>query len=132
MQHHNSAALKIAHFLEGHPDIAGVNYPGLESSPSYKRAKESFAGFGGMLSFELKENAPEKVERFLAALRYPLVAASLGGVESLVIQPSRSSHLGMKPEERQASGITDGLIRYSVGLEDPQDLIDDLSRALKI
>ncbi len=132
MQHHNMAAIKVAHFLEGHPDIAKVNYPGLESSSSHTRAREFFAGFGGMLSFELKGGEdPSKVDRFLKSLKYPLVAASLGGVESLVIQPAKSSHLGMKPGDRQLAGIGDGLIRYSVGLEDPQDLIDDLNRALK-
>jgi cystathionine beta-lyase/cystathionine gamma-synthase len=130
MQHHNMAALKVARHLSEHRAIRSVNYPGLESSPSHPRAKEYFSGFGGMLSFELKDL--EKTEKFLSALKYPLVAASLGGVESLVILPARSSHLGMKPEDRRAAGIGDGLIRYSVGIEDPVDLIADLDLALNI
>lgn len=128
MQHHNMAALKIARHLEEHAAIKNVNYPGLESSPSHQLAKEHFQGFGGMLSFELKDAS--RTERFLEALKYPIKAASLGGVESLVILPAKSSHLGMKPKERQAAGISDGLIRYSVGIEDPLDLIADLDQAL--
>ena len=130
MQHHNMAAMKMARHLSEHSQVKSVNYSGLENSPSHSRAKEYFSGFGGMLSFELKD--PGKTEKVLNALKYPLVAASLGGVESLVILPARSSHLGMKPEERHAAGISDGLIRYSVGIEDPVDLIDDLDRALNI
>lgn len=130
MQHHNMAAMKIARHLAEHPAVKSVNYPGLESSPSHQRAREHFSGFGGMLSFELQD--ADKVDRFLPALKYPLVAASLGGVESLVILPSKSSHLGMPAEDRRAAGISDGLIRYSVGIEDPLDLIADLDQALKV
>lgn len=130
MQHHNTAALRIARHLSEHRAIRSVNYPGLESSSSHARAKEYFSGFGGMLSFELKD--VEKTASFLNALKYPLLAASLGGVESLVILPARSSHLGMTPEERHAAGIGEGLIRYSVGIEDPVDLIADLDQALNI
>lgn len=130
MQHHNVAAMKIARHLEEHKAIKSVHYPGLEGSPSHQLAKEHFTGFGGMLSFELRDGA--KTEKFMAALKYPLVAASLGGVESLVILPAKSSHLGMKPEERRAAGIPDGLIRYSVGIEDPLDLIADLDQALNV
>ncbi len=127
MHHHNASALKIAHYLASHPGVARVNFPGLETSPSYASARKHLKGFGGMLSFELKD---KEAESFLRALKLPLVAASLGGVESLVIQPAKSSHLGLGAAERAKVGISDALIRYSVGLEDADDLISDIDKAL--
>ena len=127
MQRHNSSGLKLARFLDSHPAVARVNYPGLANSPSHSRAKEYFSGFGGMLSFELKS---QDSANFLSRLKLPLVAASLGGVESLVIQPAKSSHLALGPEARAQAGISDSLIRYSVGLEDPEDLMADLDQSL--
>lgn len=127
MRQHNESAMAIAKFLSQHPRVAHVNYPGLENSPSHARARKYLSGFGGMLSFELKNG---EVVHFLKRLKYPLIAASLGGVESLVIQPARSSHAAMPPDERAKAGIREGLIRYSVGIEDPEDLIADLNQAL--
>lgn len=127
MERHNSSGLMIARHLAAHPAIAKVSYPGLESSPSFARAKKYLAGFGGMLSFELKDLSPDT---FLNRLKLPLVAASLGGVESLVIQPAKSSHLSLGAAERTKVGISDALIRYSVGLEDPKELIHDIEGAL--
>ena len=118
----------LARFLSAHPKIACVNYPGLETSPAHARARKYFSGYGGMLSFELKSKAPEK---FLKRLKLPLIAASLGGVESLVIQPAKSSHLALGPEERAKAGISDSLIRYSAGLEEPDDLIRDIEESLE-
>jgi len=127
MQQHNSSGLRIAHFLAEHPKIKVVHFPGLPGSPSFGRAQRHFKGCGGMLSFELKEG---EAGEFIRRLKIPIVAASLGGVESLLIQPSKSSHLGLGAEERAKAGISDALIRYSVGIEDPDDLISDLTQAL--
>jgi cystathionine beta-lyase/cystathionine gamma-synthase len=126
----NESALRIARFLEGHPAVTGVNYPGLESHPHHARARTLFDGFGGMVSFELKGGV-EAAERFLARLTLPAVAPSLGGVESLVTRPATTSHAGLTPAERAALGISDGLIRLSVGIEAPEDLIADLEQALE-
>lgn len=128
MERHNASGLRLARFLADHPAIARVNYPGLENSPAHARAKKYFSGFGGMLSFELKSKNPDL---FLKRLKLPLIAASLGGVESLVIQPAKSSHLALGPEAREQAGISDNLIRYSVGLEDVDDLIRDIELSLE-
>lgn len=129
VEHQNKSAAEIARFLSQHKRVQQVNYPGLESSPSYARAKEYFSGFGGMLSFELAGGA-DAVERFLSKARLPIVAASLGGVESLFSQPARTSHALLTPAERAKVGISETLIRMSVGLEDTGDLIQDLDQAL--
>lgn len=125
----NVSALRIANFLETHPKVARVNYPGLESHPQHARAKRLFEGYGGMLSFELVGGVDEARE-FLGRITLPAHAASLGGVESLMVRPAAATHGGVSPEERARSGITDSLIRFSVGLEDPEDLIRDLDQAL--
>ncbi|MGE4131116.1 MAG: PLP-dependent aspartate aminotransferase family protein [Bdellovibrionales bacterium] len=127
VERQNATALELAHFLSQAPQVKSVNYPGLETSSSYGNAKRYFSGFGGMLSFELQS---PQVEDFLKSLKIPLYAASLGGVESLVIQPARSSHLSLTPAERERAGISEGLIRFSVGLESAKDLIEDLRSAL--
>ena len=124
----NETAMNLARFLEGHPSVRGVNYPGLSSSPSHLFASRYFSGFGGMLSFYLEDAA--SAERFLSRLTLPVHAASLGGVESLVVRPSRSSHLGLEEEVRNQLGITDDLIRVSVGIEDAEELIADFEQAL--
>ncbi len=126
----NESAGRIARFLEAHDRVARVSYPGLESHPHHHRARELFAGFGGMLSFELKGGS-EAAKRFLDKLTLPLVAPSLGGVESLVTQPSKTSHAGLSLDDRKRLGISDGLIRFSVGLEATEDLMEDLDRALR-
>lgn len=123
------SALKIARFLEGHDAVSGVNYPGLESHPRHRRARDLFDGFGGMLSFELTGGA-QAAERFLQRVTLPAVAPSLGGVETLITIPATTSHAGLDAEARRRLGISDGLIRLSVGLEAADDLIEDFTAAL--
>ncbi len=126
----NQGALELATFLEGHPAVAMVSYPGLRRHPDHDYAKGLFSGFGGMLSIELKGGI-DAAERMLASLVLPAVAPSLGGVESLVTRPSTTSHSGMSPEDRARQGISDGLVRISCGIENAQDLIDDFRQALE-
>jgi len=129
MRYQNESALKIAQFLEDHPEVGAVNYPGLESHPRHQRARELFDGFSGMLSFELKKGI-KAAEQFLEHITIPIVAPSLGGVETLITRPAATSHSGMSREDRLALGITDGLIRLSVGIEATEDLIEDFDQAL--
>jgi cystathionine beta-lyase/cystathionine gamma-synthase len=129
VRHQCASAGRIAEALEAHPAVKTVHYPGLHGHPQHERAARLLDGFGGMLSFEL-EGGVESAERFLAALRLPAVAASLGGAESLIVRPAAAVHSGLTPEERARSGIGDGLIRFSVGLEGSDDLLDDLTVAL--
>ncbi len=129
MRHQNESALAIARFLESHAAVAKVVYPGLESHAQHALAARLFAGYGGMLSFELHGGA-EAADRLLARLRLPMSAPSLGGVESLITRPATTSHVGVSPEVRREQGISDGLIRFSIGLEGTEDLIDDLDGAL--
>ena len=107
-----------------------VNYPGLEAHPQHAIARELFRGYGGMLSFELV-GAAGVADRFLDALRIPIAGPSLGGIETLVSIPARLSHLGLSPDERVRMGVSDGLIRLSVGIEAVEDLIADLGRSLE-
>jgi cystathionine beta-lyase/cystathionine gamma-synthase len=129
MKYQSESALKIARFLEGHPMTKKVNYPGLESHPQHERASELFDGFSGMLSFELKGEV-EVAERFIHKTTLPTEAPSLGGVETLITRPVTTSHSGMSPEDRQGLGISDNLIRLSVGIEATDDLIEDIKQAL--
>jgi cystathionine gamma-synthase len=126
----NESAMKIARFLEGHPGIERVFYPGLESHDHHEIARKQMRGFGGMLSFMLKENSFEAVRRFLPRLRYAHAAANLGAVETIVGPPATTSHVESTREERAAMGIPESLIRYSTGIEDTDDLIADLEQAL--
>ena len=128
VERQNETAMRLACYLAGRPEVRKVNYPGLEDDPSHPFAARLFSGFGGMLSFYA--DSAERAERFLDSVRIPLHAASLGGVESLVVRPSRSTHLGLDEESRQALGITDDLVRVSVGIEDADELIEDFGRAL--
>jgi len=130
MRHQNESALKIARFLEKHSAIAKVNYPGLESHPRHQRARELFDGFSGMLSFEMKDGLAA-AERFMKNTTLPIIAPSLGGIETLLTRPAITSHAGMSPQDRRQVGITDGLIRMSVGIEATEDIIEDFERALK-
>ena len=127
--HQASSAKRIAERLVNHPAVAHVNYPGLPDHLQHERARRLLASFGGMMSFELSGGL-EAAEEFLANLEIPVVAASLGGAESLIVRPAAAVHSGVSPEERTRSGITDSLVRFSVGLEGTDDLIEDLSRAL--
>lgn len=128
VRQHNENAAEMARFLRGHAAVARVNYPGLLDHPSHAVAAKQMRGFGGMLSFELHD--PGQVEHLLGGLRIILPALSLGGVESLICVPSRTSHRRLTSVERQRAGISDGLVRLSVGVEDVDDLIDDLDLAL--
>jgi len=125
----NANALALALALSKSPAVERVLYPGLASHAGHARAKELFRGFGGMLSFEPKGGLPA-AEAALRRLRIPLVAPSLGGVETLVILPSKSSHAGLAPDERRAMGIGDALVRVSVGIEAAEELIEDFEQAL--
>jgi cystathionine beta-lyase/cystathionine gamma-synthase len=130
MKHQNESALRIARFLEQHPAVERVNYPGLESHPAHERAKDLFDGFSGMLSFEVG-GGTEAAERFMSKTTLPIIAPSLGGIETLLTRPSTTSHSGLSPEERGSLGISDSLIRMSVGIEATEDLIEDFDRALR-
>ena len=127
----NQSALKIAKFFESHPKVERVNYPGLESSKYYSRAKELFEGCGGMISFELKRGL-KAAEKLISNLEIPVYAPSLGGVETLIILPTKTSHAGLTIEERKSAGISDGLVRLSVGIENTDDLVEDFTRALSV
>ena len=130
VEHQNASAVEIAEFLEEHAAVSRVHHPSLASHAQHDRAARLFEGFGGMLSFELAGGV-RTAEDFLGALTIPAVAASLGGAESLIVRPATASHGALSPEERAKSGITDGLIRFSVGLEGSSDLIADLEQALE-
>jgi methionine-gamma-lyase len=123
-------ALRIAKFLEKHPKIERVHYPGLKSHPDHQLAKKQMRGLGSMLAFDMKGGLPA-ARKFCDRTKLFLLAASLGGVESLVILPIYSSHLNMSKEELQRSGVQPGTVRMSIGLEDPQDLLDDIQHALR-
>jgi len=123
-------ALALARFLESHAAVSRVAYPGLESHPAHVRARSLFTGgFGGMFSFELRGGVDAAV-RFISTARIPVSAPSLGGVETLMTRPVTTSHAGLSPSERAAAGISDALIRVSVGIEDVRDLIEDFAQAL--
>jgi cystathionine gamma-lyase len=126
---HSENAAQVAEFLERHPRVASVNYPGLSSHPQHSLAKNQMRLPGGMLSAELKGGMPA-VRKFLGRLRVFSLAESLGGVESLVDHPATMTHLSVPAERRATLGITDGLVRFSVGVEDGSDLISDLRQAL--
>jgi cystathionine gamma-synthase len=129
MSAHEANAQTIAECLAAHPAVSKVNYPGLPSHPQHGLAKRQQKGFGAMLSFELKDRS--RVDSFMRALRWFTLAESLGGVESLVAHPASMTHASMTPEARANAGISDGLIRFSVGVEDLADLKADLEQALK-
>ena len=129
VERHNANALALARFLEGHPRVERVYYPGLESHPQHGLARAQMSGFTGMLSAELR-GGYEAAERFATSLRLASYAASLGGHETLVVHPSAMWGGYMTAEERREKGLSDSLVRISVGLEDEQDLIADFARAL--
>lgn len=125
----NESALKIARFLESDPHVTRVYYPGLESHEHHEIARKQMRGFGGVLSFAI-QGGFDAVKSFLPRLRYAHLAANLGAVETVVGPPSTTSHVESTKEERAASGIPEALIRYSVGIEDTEDLMADLRHAL--
>ena len=122
-------ALALARHLEAHPAVVRVRHPGLPSHPDHERATRLLNGYGAMLAFEVAGGG-EAADRFFSRVRLATHAPSLGGLETLVVSPARSSHVGLKPEEREALGITDALVRVSVGIESLPDLIADFDQAL--
>jgi len=131
VQRQNESAMLIATYLQNHPLVEHVNYPGLTSHPGHEVAKEQMnGGFGGMLSFAVKGGL-ESIKKFLPKLKYAHMAANLGCVETVVGPPFTTSHVECSAEERMAAGIPEGLVRYSTGIEEVEDLIADLEQAFK-
>ena len=130
MNQHNSNALAVAEFLENHPGVAHVNYPGLKSHPDHELASRQMKGFGGMLSFELKGSVEDGIA-FMNRLKFCTLAPTLGDVDTLILHPASSSHLKVDRDLRIENGITDGLIRVSVGIEHPDDIIEDVRQAIE-
>ena len=130
MQRACENAMEIARFLQDHQKVAHVNYPGLKDHPGHLLAAEQMRAFGAMISFDLKGQDLHRAKQLMEALEYFTLAESLGGVESLVSHPATMTHASIPREERLKSGLTDSLIRLSVGVEDVSDLIEDLSNAL--
>ena len=123
----NENGQRVAQFLEGHPAVSRVYYPGLASHPDYKVARGQMSGFGGVVSFEINGDI-DKTSRFIDLLRLPYIGPTLGGVESIIEQPSVL--FSLDPADRQAVGLNDNLVRYALGIEDVDDLIADLQQAL--
>ena len=130
MERHASNAQAVAEFLESHPQVEKITYPGLKSHPQYGVAKEQMDGFSGMISFELKGGIPAGTT-VMNNVKLCSLAESLGAVETMITHPATMTHVDVPAEERYARGLTDGLVRISVGIEDPDDIIDDLKQALE-
>lgn len=130
MRQHQKNAIRIAKYLESHPRVNRVIYPGLESHPQHELAKKQMSGFGGMLSFELAGSIKD-AKLFVEGLKYFALAESLGGVESLIELPAVMTHASVPPEERRKIGLADGLIRISAGIENGDDLLEDLEGAFQ-
>ncbi|OIR08345.1 cystathionine beta-lyase [mine drainage metagenome] len=130
MQRHCENGEKIAHFLRNHPKVKTVYWCGFEDHPGYTIAKKQMRGFGGMLSFVLKDESEENTKRVLSSTHLFSLAESLGGVESLINHPATMTHASIPREERIKNGLSDSLIRLSVGIEDADDLINDLNNAI--
>ncbi|HUU08658.1 MAG TPA: PLP-dependent transferase, partial [Dehalococcoidales bacterium] len=130
MKQHEANATRVANYLAEHPAVKRVFYPGLKSHPGHEIARRQMKGFGGVVSFELKGGA-SATNRFLKRIKVFSLAESLGGAASLAEHPATMSHASMPKEHREKIGLTDELVRLSVGLENADDLIDDLGQALK-
>jgi cystathionine beta-lyase/cystathionine gamma-synthase len=128
MARHDANAMEIAGFLTRQRKVKKVHYPGLVSHPQHRLAQKQMRGFGGMISFDL--GSLEKAKKFLKSVRLCALAESLGGVETLISHPATMTHASVPPEERERIGVTDGLVRLSVGIEDVEDIIADLKQAL--
>ena len=131
MGQQNANALAVARYLEAHPAIDRVYYPGLRSHPDHKVAAEQMNGFGGVVTFEVKGDL-KTTSQFIDRLTIPYIAPSLGGVESLIEQPALMSYYEKTTEERLAVGIKDNLVRFAIGIEDTDDILKDLEQALDI
>lgn len=130
MKQHCENGKIIAHWLRNHPKVGNVYWPGFEDHPGYAVAKKQMRDFGGMISFELKNNSEEEARRVLSSTKLFSLAESLGGVESLINHPASMTHASIPKEERIKNGLRDSLIRLSVGIEDADDLIEDLQKAI--
>jgi cystathionine beta-lyase/cystathionine gamma-synthase len=130
MERHCQNGDRIAHWLRNHPKVAKVYWPGFADHPNHLIAKAQMRGYGGMISFELQNDSVEEVNRVLSSTKLFSLAESLGGVESLINHPATMTHASIPREERLKNGLTDGLIRLSVGIEDAEDLIEDLEKAI--
>ena len=130
MHRHASNAQAVAEFLESHPQVEKITYPGLKSHPQYGVAKEQMDGFSGMISFELKGEIPAGIT-VMNNVKLCSLAESLGAVETMITHPATMTHVDVPAVERHARGLTDGLVRISVGIEDPDDIIDDLKQSLE-
>jgi cystathionine beta-lyase/cystathionine gamma-synthase len=128
MERHNANAMVLAEFLASHPKVKQVHYPGLTSHPQHALAKRQMRGFGGLISFAL--GSLDHARTLLNHVRLMALAESLGGVETLISHPATMTHASVPPERRAAIGITDGMVRISAGIEDIDDLKDDLTQAL--
>lgn len=130
MQRHNENGQRVAEFLADHPRIEKVYYPGLATHPSYDIARRQMNGYGGLVTFLVRDASAFETGAIVDAVQIPRIAPSLGGVESLIEQPLTMSYYNCSPEDRQRFGISDNMIRISCGIEDPEDLIADLAQAL--
>jgi len=130
MERHCQNALAVVDFLQSHPAVDKIYFPGLPSHPGHETAKKQMRGFGGMMSFTLKNNSMEAAQKVLSNTHLFTLAESLGGVESLIGHPASMTHASIPKEEREKTGVVDSLIRLSVGIEDAEDLIEDLRNAL--
>jgi cystathionine beta-lyase/cystathionine gamma-synthase len=129
MERHNTNAMALAEYLAGHPAVERVRYPGLPSHPQHALARTQMRGFGGLISFHM--GSLERARTVLNNVRLMALAESLGGVETLISHPATMTHASVPAERRQQLGITDDLVRVSVGIEDVEDLQDDLAQALE-
>jgi methionine-gamma-lyase len=125
------SAAKVAVYLENHPKVAWVRYPGLPSHPQHELASKQMSGYGSMISFELKGGF-EAGKILMDNVKLAILAVSLGGVETLIQHPASMTHSKVSAEAKKKAGITDGLVRYSVGIEDVDDLISDLEQGLAL
>jgi cystathionine beta-lyase len=130
MERHCSNGKTIAEFLKNHPKVQKVYWPGFEDHPNHAVAKKQMRDFGGMISFTLKEDSLAKTVKLMESVELFSIAESVGGVESLINHPASMTHASIPKEEREKSGLLDSLIRLSIGVEDVEDLIDDLKQAL--
>jgi cystathionine beta-lyase/cystathionine gamma-synthase len=128
MERHNANAQVLAEFLQGHPKVTQVHYPGLPSHPQHALAQRQMNGFGGLISFQL--GSFEHARTLLNSVQLMALAESLGGVETLISHPASMTHASVPPDRRAAIGITEDMVRVSVGIEDVDDLRDDLIQAL--
>ena len=131
MERHSQNGAAIAHFLKAHPSVKKVYWPGFADHPGHEIAKAQMKDFGGMISFELKNDSMEAARKLLSGTSIFALAESLGGVESLINHPASMTHASIPREERIKNGLNDTLIRLSVGIEDADDLIADLDQAIK-